>query len=459
MVRRLSTLREMDALDFPITDITLSALTQSLARANNVGLARSQLAELLARGIQTSPSTWRPLLHATAVSGDIETTERVYGEMKEHTGKEVFDSFKSRISHAYNYVVLAYGHGEGYEMAVEKFEEAKRKGFVDLLTYTFMIELALNLHTHHGFHRNKKVGERGLAKAYALWDEMKESGFRPSASLCHTMFSVFASGSKLAEAEELFAEMKAASNGLRTTGETLASLWTGGDLPAVRSLLASVNADDQRMCHTTTSYVRIIEACILAGEGEKAKNYLEELKAEADSRGIALGHGSTTPLLMAFQRGSKADLGVALELHKGAYDAGRPCAPSPSLTFCNVLMKNNLLEDAALVLLQMSFPARHQGSLYSTITQRLISLATAADAMQPGTKHDALNERLEQLHLHFKDVLGDDSRPQPRRSGSRGGDASGATSESSASDAHRAASAASVPGSEHAVEEGGTSTP
>lgn len=79
--------------------------------------------------------------------------------------------------------------------------------------------------------------------------------------------------------------------------------------------------------------------------------------------------------------------------------------------------------------------------------------------MQPGTKHDALNERLEQLHLHFKDVLGDDSRPQPRRSGSRGGDASGATSESSASDAHRAASAASVPGSEHAVEEGGTSTP
>ena len=65
---------------------------------------------------QTSPSTWRPLLHATAVSGDIETTERVYGEMKEHTGKEVFDSFKSRISHAYNYVVLAYGHGEGYEV-------------------------------------------------------------------------------------------------------------------------------------------------------------------------------------------------------------------------------------------------------------------------------------------------------------------------------------------------------
>lgn len=66
-----------------------------------------------------------------------------------------------------------------------------------------------------------------------------------------------------------------------------------------------------------------------------------------------------------------------------------PCA--------DVLMKNNLLEDAALVLLQMSFPARHQGSLYSTITQRLISLATAADAMQPGTKHDALNERLEQV--------------------------------------------------------------
>ena len=64
---------------------------------------------------------------------------------------------------------------------------------------------------------------------------------------------MFASGSKLAEAEELFAEMKAASNGLRTTGETLASLWTGGDLPAVRSLLASVNADDQRMCHTSTS--------------------------------------------------------------------------------------------------------------------------------------------------------------------------------------------------------------
>ena len=69
---------------------------------------------------QTSPSTWRPLLHATAVSGDIETTERVYEEMKEHTGKEVFDSFKSRISHAFNYVMLAYGHGEGYEVRDER---------------------------------------------------------------------------------------------------------------------------------------------------------------------------------------------------------------------------------------------------------------------------------------------------------------------------------------------------
>ena len=57
--RALSTLREMDALAFPITDITLSALTQSLARANNVGLARSQLAELIGRGIQVRCHTKR----------------------------------------------------------------------------------------------------------------------------------------------------------------------------------------------------------------------------------------------------------------------------------------------------------------------------------------------------------------------------------------------------------------
>lgn len=77
VARALSTLREMSAVGVPPSDVTLSALTQSLGRANNIELARSQLKQLLASHTEIRPSTsiWRPLLHACAVAGDVETTQ------------------------------------------------------------------------------------------------------------------------------------------------------------------------------------------------------------------------------------------------------------------------------------------------------------------------------------------------------------------------------------------------
>lgn len=93
VTRALSMLREMSAVGVPPSDVTLCALTQSLGRANNIELARSQIKELLANQPHLRPttSTWRPLLHATAVSGDVEMTQTLFEEMKAACGSVLID--------------------------------------------------------------------------------------------------------------------------------------------------------------------------------------------------------------------------------------------------------------------------------------------------------------------------------------------------------------------------------
>ena len=44
----------------------------------------------------------------------------------------------------------------------------------------------------------------------------------------------------------------------------------------------------------------MIEACAAVNETARAVHYLDELQAEADAKGIALGHEATSPLLGLF---------------------------------------------------------------------------------------------------------------------------------------------------------------
>ena len=234
VMRALSTIREMDAVGIPISDITISALTQVLGRAGNLSLAKAQLDELIRRGVTLRTSTWRPLLHAAAVTGNVAETERMYEEMVTHTNSSVFDSFKHRVSNAFNYIILAHGYANGYEAAAEKLEQARSNRQCDLLSYSFMIELAQRLHTERQG-RSLTISTRGRALCIDLWKQMLAEGIQPTAPVVHKMFSVWAQSGELGVAEEYFAEMKASSTRLRETGAELGRLWLGGDLDALRA--------------------------------------------------------------------------------------------------------------------------------------------------------------------------------------------------------------------------------
>ena len=51
-------------------------------------------------------------MHASAIQGNVAATEALLGQMMSHCGTAVFDSFKHRVSHAHNYLLLAHGAHE-----------------------------------------------------------------------------------------------------------------------------------------------------------------------------------------------------------------------------------------------------------------------------------------------------------------------------------------------------------
>ena len=124
-----------------------------------------------------------------------------------------------------------------------------------------------------------------------------------SARMCHRMFGVWAQAGRLHEADTMFEQMRHASEEMRAYGNDLASHWLGADLDAVRDILSSTNLDKRLMCHSTSSYVRMITACIRAGDSHRARSYLTALEREADDKAIVLGHEATTPLLFTLCRG------------------------------------------------------------------------------------------------------------------------------------------------------------
>ena len=336
--RALRLLAEMDEIGVPITDVTASATMQVLGRAHELELGRTLMPQLLERGFTPSTATWRPLLHSSATRGDRAGTQRLYDEMVAATGSNVFDSFRHRVSHASNYLVLAAGRSEGYAAARAEMARLRAAGSVDLLTYGFMIDLALTpapgkggaaaggkgqaaKGEAHGGEGSEAAGggaaqapaaptpvapqskEERAAAALALWDEMAEDGLTPSAALVHKMFHVWVGTGRAHVAEQVFEEMKSNSASLKARGADLAQRWLGGDLSGVADALQQPEtALTLQMCHSSRTYVRLIDAYTAHGDGAAAGRHLADLQAEAAEKGIALGHELTTPLLTSFCR-------------------------------------------------------------------------------------------------------------------------------------------------------------
>jgi len=312
----------------------------------------------------------------------------------------LFDSFKHRVSHATNYVILAHGYKHGYAAAEKRFAEARSSAQVDMLTYTFMLELALGLHSRPG--RSPLVNETGRTLALGLWDMMREDGLTPSSQFCHRLFAVYAQHGRLEEAEALFASMQAASQTMRRSGEDLAARWAGGDLESVRAFLATASLSGNSMCHTSHSYVRLIEACVMANQPQRAALHLKALQEEAQAKGIFLGHELTTPLLLALSRGGLETLDLALELHQRSFEGGRPCAAAPSIQLCGALLKQRREHAAATTLLQMALPRRDQQWVYSKLEQRLAKLHELTASSQPPERRPELEALLDTVCERFE---------------------------------------------------------
>jgi len=405
VTRALAALDEMEAVGIPIGAVTLSCLSQVLGRANMIAAARERITATLLKhdDIEPASSIWRPLLHAAAVGGDFELTQSLYDEMVHHTGSTVFDSFKHRVSQANNYLILADGYANGYEAARTRFEEARKQGIVDLLSYSFLFELAISHHAAgRGPHRSTALTPEGRQVALNLWSEMEADGVRPNAPICHKMFGIWMQEGMADKAEEVFSEMKSNSAKLQATGRDLAEKWLGGDLDAVKLVLENTPLALQTMCHTSSTYVKLIDACIAARDSTRAMQYLSGLQLEAEEKGISLGHDSTTPIVRSFGRGTGEDLATALQFHAQAFEKGRPIAVQPSLELSRTLVKDSRWEDAARVLLQMARPYSGQSWVFGAVEQRLSKMRDAANSMEP---HSDGRQRLEGLLTEIAERL------------------------------------------------------
>lgn len=98
--------------------------------------------------------------------------------------------------------------------------------------------------------------------ALNLWSEMEADGLRPNAPICHKMFGIWMQEGMADKAEEVFSEMKSNSAKLQATGRDLAEKWLGGDLDAVKLVLENTPLALQTMCHTSSTYVKLIDACV-----------------------------------------------------------------------------------------------------------------------------------------------------------------------------------------------------
>ena len=295
------------------------------------------------------------------------------------------------------------------------------RGDADILSYTIMIELATALSSRHGKQPPTRVPQLARERALELWSAMAADGIQPSTQLCHRMFAVWVHHGMAERAEATFEEMKQISSSVSARGASLASRWLGGDLDAVKQMLAEQPLS-MSMCHTSQTYVTLIDAYVSAGESDAARSHLDALKAEAKEKQISLGHESTTPLLNSFSRRRGAHpfgVSTAFELHTQSNADGRPCAPSPSLVLCASLLRESRHEDAAHVLLRMSLPNTWQRWANIAVAERLASIAAGASGLAEGSEERGrLDDLVEKARERFG-LTEDDLRSAAKREARR----------------------------------------
>ena len=113
-------------------------------------------------------------------------------------------------------------------------EEARSLGRADVLTYSFLIHLALHLEGTKGakkYGTMQRLSEEGRAAMLKLYEQMTvDDGLPPTAIICHRMFPVWLDAGQADKADAVFQQMKASSASLHAVGDDLAARWLHGDL-------------------------------------------------------------------------------------------------------------------------------------------------------------------------------------------------------------------------------------
>ena len=119
-----------------------------------------------------------------------------------------------------------------------------------------------------------------------------------------------------------------------------------------------------------------------AGDVEACLRYAkEELHLNTTVHAGEMAGPQDVRSALTLMRADRDGVDMARDLAKYAHDAGRPCAPGPSLTLCAELLKARMHLDAANVVLQMGQIHQRQSWAYSVLARRLRKLARAATGM------------------------------------------------------------------------------
>jgi len=424
VTRALGLIAEMRNVGIRPVGATATTLMQVLGRANELSLARKHLDRLLTDdAVSADTTTWRPLLAAAASAANVRDTEKFYQHMLENTGKQVFDSNRHRVTHANNYVILANGLRQGFDVAWSLLREAQRSRRTDALTYGLLLDVALSSPPPPASalsgvakprqRRKIELAPHNVDNALRVWAELEACGHTPTLYALHRMFAVWGVCGRMDKAEQAFAVMKRNSATMRATADAIATAWSNNDLQTVESMLQSAQLVQQ--CHTSHSYLTLIQACMRARLPDRAALYVREYEDEAETEfGTKLSSKSITKLIDTLSHGGADDLATATELHARHAHTPRACDPACSIQVATGLIKHDQLLAAARVLAEMRAPDAASAASYAHLFSLFRSLSEAARALPHGDERAQLDQALEHISTRFsvsrQDVTETDAR-------------------------------------------------
>ena len=201
------------------------------------------------------------------MSGDVAGTEALYDELVERTGKIQFDSFKHRVSHCSNYLILASGYADGYAAAERRLDELRALGQRDTLSYSYLMDIANQAARGLGGDHGGGGGGGGgggrsareqlrVERMLQIWERLEADGVAPSANVCHKMFGVWAASGNLERAEATFSHMRQSTAGSRAPAAGSPSCGRPPTSPPSPSICAT-----RRWCSSRTSHTFVPHDC------------------------------------------------------------------------------------------------------------------------------------------------------------------------------------------------------